>query len=215
MAFMAKSRAGCELLAKLHEPLPEYRIAEAKRWASIAGSKTSDFHKAANPASATEPAYDRDLISEMLSDYAAHRGSGIAYSTAAIQEQFDLLRAADNRDAAGVRTVKREAPLIAPGGSGEAVAETYSVVRRDSGPKSPIQHVRLLRWVPDGTKLYIHPATARAGVDELIKAVKLMKLVQVPHADGGAPMNVVLTSDIDAIRAALALIDANKQESGQ
>lgn len=68
------------------------------------------------------------------------------------------------------------------------------------GPERPKNAANVL-------PVYTHPATARAGVDELIKAVKLMKLVQVPHADGGAPINVILTSDIDAIQAALALID--------
>ena len=44
----------------------------------------------------------------------------------------------------------------------EAVAEVFSTVRRDSGPKCSIQQARILRSVPDGSLLY-----SQATVDTL------------------------------------------------
>lgn len=50
-----------------------------------------------------QPAYDRELIATMLFEVAgAHR-----FTAEAIRQQIDLLRAADNADAAAVRTVSR------------------------------------------------------------------------------------------------------------
>jgi hypothetical protein len=45
-----------------HEELPAWRIAEAKRWAALTGSKTEDFHRAG-----AEDARDAALV-EMLRD---------------------------------------------------------------------------------------------------------------------------------------------------
>lgn len=52
------------------------------------------------------PEYDRELIAEMLDDLTA--GTQTKYTLTAIAEQTRLLREADNRDAAGVHTAKRE-----------------------------------------------------------------------------------------------------------
>lgn len=52
-------------------------------------------------ASGSEPEYDRSLIADMLED-----ASDDTYSLEAIAEQIRLLRAADNADAAKVRTVR-------------------------------------------------------------------------------------------------------------
>lgn len=51
---------------------------------------------------------------------------------------------------------------VADDEQGQAVAEVYTTIRRDSGPKCAIQHVRLLRSVPDGTKLYAALSTQPA-----------------------------------------------------
>jgi len=52
------------------------------------------------------PEYDRELIAEMLTDERSMPVS--SYSREAINEQVSLLRAADNRDAEGVHTARRE-----------------------------------------------------------------------------------------------------------
>ena len=58
--------------------------------------------------------YDRELIAKMLADYAYPDPlSPRHYAADAIRKQAELLIAADNRDAAGVRTVHDAAP--APG----------------------------------------------------------------------------------------------------
>lgn len=45
---------------------------------------------------------------------------------------------------------------------------------------------------------------SRAAVAELIDSVKSMRVVKVPHADGGQRLNVVLTPDIERVYAALS-----------
>ena len=52
-------------------------------------------------------------------------------------------------------------------GEQQAVAEVYTTIRRDSGPKCAIQHVRLLRSVPDGTKLYAALSTQPAPSEQV------------------------------------------------
>lgn len=52
-----------------------------------------------------EPAYDRELIARMLTEYNA--GLIGQFSPVAVEHQIKLLREAENRDAEGVRTVRR------------------------------------------------------------------------------------------------------------
>ena len=54
---------------------------------------------------AAEPAYDRDLIARMLTEY--NHGYIGQFSPVAVEHQIKLLREAENRDAEGVRTVRR------------------------------------------------------------------------------------------------------------
>ena len=51
--------------------------------------------------------YDRELIAQMLEDYSGWAGP---LTPSAVAEQIDLLRAADNADAAGVHTARRLPP---------------------------------------------------------------------------------------------------------
>lgn len=54
-------------------------------------------------AKVSDPEYDRSLIADMLDDYINNRG---IYAESAIRQQIEGLRAADNADAAKVRTVR-------------------------------------------------------------------------------------------------------------
>ena len=49
-----------------------------------------------------DPAYDRELIARMLTEY--NRGVIGQFSPVAVEHQIKLLREAENRDAEGVRT---------------------------------------------------------------------------------------------------------------
>ena len=65
------------------------------------------------------------------------------------------------------------ARLRGDGEQGQAVAEVYTTIRRDSGPKCAIQHVRLLRSVPDGTKLYAALSTQPAPSEQVAATYSL------------------------------------------
>lgn len=109
--------------------------------------------------------------------------------------------------------IEAVAPLIAPGGSGEAVAPNDladwfhdRLMELASWDYKKIPELREdLRALSANLKLYKSPATARAGVDleQFRDAVQFFVAYTFP----GTP------SRADADRL-LTLIDANKQESG-
>lgn len=70
--------------------------------------------------------YDRELIARMLEAFADWGALGGGFKPEAAMEQARLLRAADNRDAAGVHTARREP---AAGVSEDAEEDAY-VIRR-------------------------------------------------------------------------------------
>ncbi|KAF1711097.1 hypothetical protein CSC70_03990 [Pseudoxanthomonas kalamensis DSM 18571] len=102
-----------------HEQLPDWRIAEAKRYAAWAGSATERFHAAPQPAPAPEPAYDRELSASMLEN--PH-----GFAVESMREQARLLREADNATAQARTVVMGE-----QGGPDDAMlnAERYGWLR--------------------------------------------------------------------------------------
>lgn len=64
------------------------------------------------------PAYDRELIAEMLEEYAACRSVDLRHTRASIADQITLLRAADNAESRA-ETVSR----AAEGGGVDALSE--------------------------------------------------------------------------------------------
>ena len=111
----------------------------------------------ADPAKASEPEYDRSLIADMLTAY--HSGADDLYTIGAIMEQIRLLRAADNADAAKVRTAK--ASGSAPDGP-EADGEVYEL---PTGERR-VQLAKHARDLPVGTKLYATPPASAPEVTE-------------------------------------------------
>lgn len=61
---------------------------------------------------AAKPEYDRVLIAQMLEEYARHRlcDMDLIHLETSMRTQAQLLRAADEANAAGVHTAKREEP---------------------------------------------------------------------------------------------------------
>lgn len=49
-------------------------------------------------------------------------------------------------------------------------------------------------------------ATAIPAIAELVAAIEEARIVKSPHADGGEPLNVILTSSIERIRAAVSKV---------
>ena len=70
----------------------------------MTATQRAAFDRIAAAARRGEPSYDRELVAEML-EAAAQRNSYL-FSVDAIRAQADLLRAADNADAAGVHTAR-------------------------------------------------------------------------------------------------------------
>lgn len=97
-----------------HDPMPDWRIAEAKRYAELAGATTADFHKgrASTPAA---PGIDRELLRDLI-DYAE---SG----KVAEPSMVDRMRACLDASPKGGDAVDHAGAAIVPAGARIAAFE--------------------------------------------------------------------------------------------
>lgn len=87
--------------------------------------------------------YDRELIAEMLDEYAAFRSADLRHTRAAIAEQVNALLPADNTDAAGVHTATQP-PAVGVDVSDEMVERACDAWDKHL-PDEPICHNGAMR----------------------------------------------------------------------
>lgn len=109
--------------------------------------------------------YDRALIAEMLDEYAACRSADLRHTRAAIAEQVNALLAADNADAAGVRTATQP-PAVGVDVSEEMVRDAAFAMAAEDGGEYVIDHYEVM------ARAALHAALRTGGGAELRKVAK-------------------------------------------
>jgi len=169
--------------------------------------------RTASPAEGRMGAYDRPLIEDMLNQFADALESGELdgagrYTEASIREQADLLRDANNAEAAGVHTARLTSPADSPATLGP-VAEVL-IVDSDRG-----ERIGRVQWtggefdpLPDlkrGDFLYRQPTAS--PVDDLAR-----NLVATIDNECEAVTSPLVWSAKEALQSALLRTLAKKPE---
>jgi len=122
--------------------------------------KAVDFNRLLAALQQAQPAYDRALVADMLDDIAERFGKG--FSDKSYREQARLLRAADNADAAGVHTARREP---------DDLTVAYMLGRHD-GRKEPIPEPQGLdAAVEAGVRAAEIASDARLSRHKVVRAI--------------------------------------------